>query len=56
MCLSHTKLLYWSGSMSEAQQGPEICHVISAKRYSLLVVYSLKPVPSNVVSAEAEYI
>ena len=25
-------------------------------KYSLLVVYSLKPVPSNVVSAEAEYI
>ena len=31
--LSHTKLLYWSGSMSESQQGPEICDVISAKRY-----------------------
>ena len=30
--LSHTKLLYWSGSMSELQQGPEICDVISAKR------------------------
>ena len=30
--LSHTKLLYWSGSMSESQQGPEICDVISAKR------------------------
>ena len=28
-----TKLLYWSGSMSESQQGPEICDVISAKRY-----------------------
>ena len=22
------KLLYWSGSMSESQQGPEICDVI----------------------------
>ena len=31
--LSHTELLYWSGSMSESQQGPEICDVISAKRY-----------------------
>ena len=30
--LSHTKLLYWSGSMFESQQGPEICDVISAKR------------------------
>ena len=30
---SHTKLLCWSGSMSESQQGPEICDVISAKRY-----------------------
>ena len=29
----HTKLLNWSGSMSESQQGPEICDVISAKRY-----------------------
>ena len=27
------KLLYWSDSMSESQQGPEICDVISAKRY-----------------------
>ena len=29
--LSHTKLLYWSSSMSESQQGPEICDVINAK-------------------------
>ena len=27
-----TFLIYWSGSMSELQQGPEICDVISAKR------------------------
>ena len=31
--VSHTKLLYWSGLMSESQQGPEICDVISRKRY-----------------------
>ena len=24
---------YWSGSMSESQQGPEICDVISVMRY-----------------------
>ena len=32
--LSHTKLLNWSGLMSESQQGPEICDVVSRKRYS----------------------
>ena len=26
---------YWSCSMSESQQGPEICDVISAKRYNM---------------------
>ena len=31
--LSHTKLLHWSGLMSESQQGPEICDVISRRRY-----------------------
>ena len=30
--LSHTSLLHWSGLMSESQQGPEICDVISRKR------------------------
>ena len=29
----HTKLSYWSSSMSESQQGPEICDVINAKPY-----------------------
>ena len=34
---SQTKLLYWSGLRSESQQGPEICDVISGKRYSCYV-------------------
>ena len=29
--VTYTKLLYCLGSMSESQQGPEICDVISAK-------------------------
>ena len=42
-----TLLEGWSGSMSESQQAPEICDVISAKRYRfssklLLVNYHLK--------------
>ena len=32
-CDFPTKLLYWSGLMSESQQGPEICDVISGKHY-----------------------
>ena len=31
--LSHTKLLHWSGLMSESQQETEYCDVISRKRY-----------------------
>ena len=40
----HTKLFYWSSSMSESQQGPEICDVINAKptRFMLHLYASLR--------------
>ena len=38
----NNKLLHWSGLMSESQQGPEICNVISRKRFYLIYrIYSI---------------